>query len=379
MIKGTHYRSGAGISVSFKEPAIAAIRGGGGGDEPTIAPGIVDLQVNGFRGLDFNTLPVADDLPGNVTRELWSEGVTSYYATIITNAPDRIEACVHAIAKACKSDPDAGAGIAGIHLEGPFISPEDGPRGAHDHRHVTAPDWKKFQRWQKAAGGRIKLITMSPEWPRSAAFIKRCVDSGVTVSIGHTGATVDQIRYAVAAGASMSTHLGNGCHLMLPRHPNYVWEQLAQDALAACIIADGFHLPDSVIKAVMRVKGPNAILASDAVYLSGLKPGKYKTHIGGEVILTDDGRLCLAKNPKLLAGSVQMLIRSVEHLIRAGLTDPGEAWEMASTRPALAMKLAAGRGLEAGAPGDIAVFHRELDRITLLETWKSGRKVYERS
>ncbi|MBV8881553.1 MAG: amidohydrolase family protein [Planctomycetaceae bacterium] len=377
MIKGRHYRSGASIAVSVQEPAIAGIRSGRG-DGPTIAPGIVDLQVNGFRGLDFNSLPVADDLPGRVTRELWSEGVTSYYATIITNAPDRVEACVHAIAKACRRDRDADAGIAGIHLEGPFISPEDGPRGAHDRRHVRAPDWKMFRRWQKAAGGRIRLITMSPEWPGSAAFIRRCVDSGVTVSIGHTAATVDQIRYAVAAGASMSTHLGNGCHLMLPRHPNYVWEQLAQDALAACIIADGFHLPDSVIKTVMRVKGPNAILASDAVYLSGLKPGTYTTHIGGKVVLTEDGRLHLAKNPKLLAGSVQMLIRSVEHLIRAGLTDPGEAWEMASTRPALAMKLAAGRGLEVGAPADLAVFDREGDRITLRETWKSGRKVYER-
>jgi len=376
VIKGRHYRTGADITVSLKEPAIAGIRKGGGG--PYLAPGIVDLQVNGFRGLDFNTLPVPEDLPGNVTRELWSEGVTSYYATVITNAPDAIEACVHAIAQACKRDPDAGAGIAGIHLEGPFIAPEDGPRGAHDARHVTAPDWKKFQRWQKTAGGRIKLITLSPEWPRSAAFIKRCVDSGVTVSIGHTAASVEQIRYAVAAGASMSTHLGNGCHLVLPRHPNYIWEQLAQDALAACIIADGFHLPDSVIKAVMRMKGPNAMLASDAVYLSGLKPGKYTTHIGGEVILTDDGRLCLAKNPRLLAGSVQMLIRSVEHLIRAGLTDPGEAWEMASTRPAMAMRLAAGRGLETGAPADLAVYHRELDRITLLETWKGARRVWKR-
>ncbi len=377
MIHGRHYRSGQGISLAFKNSVISSVRKGKG--EAYVGPGLVDLQINGFRGLDFNTLPVADDLGGAVTRELWSEGVTSYYATVITNAPDAIESCVHAIAKACLQDEDAGAGIAGIHLEGPFISPEDGPRGAHDRRYVTAPDWKKFRRWQKAAGGRIRLITMSPEWPGSAAFIRRCADSGVTVSVGHTAASVEQIRYAVAAGASMSTHLGNGCHLTLPRHPNYLWEQLAQDALAACIIADGFHLPDAVIKAIMRVKGPNAMLASDAVYLSGLKPGRYTTHIGGKVVLTDDGRLHLAKNPKLLAGSVQMLIRSVEHLIRAGLTDPGEAWEMASSRPAFVMRLAQGRGLEPNAPGDVCVFDRDGDRITLLETWKSGRKVWERS
>jgi N-acetylglucosamine-6-phosphate deacetylase len=377
VIRGKHYRSGQGISLSFKSSVISSV--GKGKGEFYVGPGLVDLQINGFRGLDFNTLPVPDDLPGRVTRELWSEGVTSYYATVITNAPDAIEACVNAIAKACLKDEDAGAGIAGIHLEGPFISPEDGPRGAHERRYVTAPDWKLFQRWQKAAGGRIRLITMSPEWPRSAAFIRRCADSGVTVSVGHTAATAEQIRYAVAAGASMSTHLGNGCHLTLPRHPNYVWEQLAQDALAACIIADGFHLPDAVIKTIMRVKGPNALLASDAVYLSGLKPGRYTTHIGGKVVLTGDGRLHLAKNPKLLAGSVQMLIRSVEHLIRAGLTDPGEAWEMASSRPAFVMRLAQGRGLEPNAPGDVCVFDRDGDHITLMETWKAGRKVYERS
>lgn len=376
MIRGRHYRSGLGISLGFKNSVISTV--GKGKGPAYIGPGLVDLQINGFRGFDFNTLPVPDDLPGRVTRELWTQGVTSFYATVITNAPDAIEACVHAIARACARDGDAAAGIAGIHLEGPFISPEDGPRGAHEKRHVTAPDWKKFQSWQKAAGGRIRLITMSPEWPSSAAFIRRCADSGVTVSVGHTAASVEQIRYAVAAGASMSTHLGNGCHLMLPRHPNYLWEQLAQDALAACVIADGFHLPDAVIKAIMRVKGPNAMLASDAVYLSGLKPGRYRTHIGGKVVLTDDGRLHLEKNPKLLAGSVQMLIRSVEHLIRSGLTDPGEAWEMASTRPAFAMRLAQGRGLEPNAPADLCMFDREADRITLLETWKSGRKVYQR-
>jgi N-acetylglucosamine-6-phosphate deacetylase len=376
VLSGRHYKTGGGISVSLEGGVISSIKKGGG--EPYIAPGLIDLQINGFRGLDFNTLPVPDDLPGRVTRELWSEGVTSFLATVITNAPDAIEACVRAIDRACEQDGDAAAGIAGIHLEGPFIAGEDGPRGAHDRRHVRPPDWKMFQGWQKAAGGRIRLITLSPEWRGSSAFIRRCIASGVTVSIGHTAATPEQIREAVTAGASMSTHLGNGAHLMLPRHPNYVWEQLAQDALAACVIADGFHLPDSVIKVVMRVKGPNAMLASDAVYLSGLKPGAYRTHIGGKVVLTRDGRLHLASNPKLLAGSVQMIIRSVEHLIRAGLTDPGEAWEMASTRPALAMKLAAGRGLEPNAPADLAVFGRERDKITLLETWKSGRKVFER-
>src|SRR5213079_1891215 len=142
--------SGQGISIALRRDKIASVKGGVG--EAYVAPGLVDLQINGFRGLDFNTLPVAEDLPARVTRELWSEGVTSYLATVITNAPDAIEACVAAIARGCDRDEDAAAGIAGIHLEGPFIAGEDGPRGAHDRRFVTAPDWKKFQKWQKAAG-----------------------------------------------------------------------------------------------------------------------------------------------------------------------------------------------------------------------------------
>ncbi len=377
MIRGIDVRSGEGIRLTLRDGAIESVERGRGG--PFVGPGLVDLQLNGFRGLDFNTLPVPAELAGDVSRELFKEGVTSYLATVVTNSPRAIEAAVRAIAKSCAVDPDAAAAIAGIHLEGPFIAREDGPRGAHERRFVRAPDWGLVRRWQEEAEGRIKLITMSPEWPGSAAFIRACVSGGIAISIGHTAATPEQVREAVRAGASFSTHLGNGAHLMLPRHPNYLWEQLAQDPLRACIIADGFHLPDSVIKVVMRVKGANAMLASDAVYLSGLKPGRYTTHIGGKVVLTREGRLHLASNPKLLAGSVMMLRQGVDHLVKAGLCDLSEAWEMASTRPSAAMGLPTRRGFAPGAPADAVVFERKKERVEILETWKAGVKVYERT
>jgi len=376
VIRGIDVRTGEGIRLSLRDGAIESVERGRGG--PLVGPGLVDLQVNGFRGLDFNTLPVPAELAGDVSRELFKEGVTSYLATVITNSPKAIEEAVRAIAKSCDVDPDAAAAIAGIHLEGPFIAREDGPRGAHERRFVRAPDWELVRRWQEEAEGRIKLITMSPEWPGSSAFIRSCVANGIAVSIGHTAATPEQVREAVRAGASFSTHLGNGAHLMLPRHPNYLWEQLAQDPLRACIIADGFHLPDSVIKVVMRVKGANAMLASDAVYLSGLKPGRYTTHIGGKVVLTREGKLHLASNPKLLAGSVMMLRQGVDHLVKAGLADLSEAWEMASTRPAAAIGLPTRRGLSPGAPADAVLFERKKERVEILETWKAGIKVYER-
>lgn len=376
MIEGRDVRTSAAIRLRLRDGAIGAVERGRGG--PLVGPGLVDLQINGFRGLDFNTLPVPPDLPGDVTRELYKEGVTSYLATVITNSAQAIEEAVRAIARGCVADPDAGAAIAGIHVEGPFIAREDGPRGAHERKFVRAPDWALVRRWQEEAEGRIRMITMSPEWPGSAGFIRSCVANGIAVSIGHTAATPEQIREAVGAGASFSTHLGNGAHLVLPRHPNYLWEQLAQDPLRACIIADGFHLPDSVIKVVMRVKGVDAMLASDAVYLSGLKPGRYTTHIGGKVVLTREGRLHLASNPKILAGSVMMLRQGVDHLVEAGLCGLAEAWEMASTRPAGAIGLAARAGLAPGAPADVVLFDRKAERTVVHETWKGGVKVYER-
>jgi N-acetylglucosamine-6-phosphate deacetylase len=310
---------------------------------------------------------------------LFREGVTSYYPTVITNSVEEITDAVRTIAEACKEDEISDRVIAGIHVEGPFISPEDGARGAHDRQFVQAPDWDIFCQWQEAAGGLIKIITISPEWDSSVSFIKKCVESGVTVSIGHTAATPEQIRAAVEAGATMSTHYGNGAHLMMPRHPNYLWEQLAQDNLWCCLIADGFHLPEQLLKVAMKVKGAKAILVSDAVYLSGLPAGEYSTHVGGKVVLTPEGRLHTAANEKVLAGSAQMLIWGIEHVVRRGLASLSEAWDMSSIRPAELLGLKARSGLAVGAPADLTVFDWDGDRVSLHETYKAGSLVYERN
>ncbi len=376
MLNGRHYRTGKGVALRLKGGRIEKV--GAGRGKPWIAPGLVDVQINGFRGMDFNTLPVPEELPGRVTRELWKEGVTSYLPTVITNAPEAIEEAVRAVARSCERDRDAAAGIAGVHVEGPFISGEDGPRGAHDRRHVRPPDWALVERWQAAADGRIRVLTMSPEYPGSADFVRRCAAAGIAVSIGHTAASPEQIREAVAAGATMSTHLGNGAHLTLARHPNYIWEQLAADELMTCIIPDGFHLPDAVVKVMIRARGERIMLASDAVYLSGLAPGEYATHVGGKVVLTAEGRLHLAENPGILAGSAQMILHGVARLARRGIAELADLWEMASTRPASFLGLAAGKGLRAGAPADLVAFDWKGEGIDIGETWKGGRKVYER-
>jgi len=374
---GKHYRTGLPIEVGIREGRITAVT------ElelsppvdclPWLAPGLVDLQVNGGWGLDLNTAPLCPDTVLQLTRKLQSQGVTSYCPTLITNSSERMTEAASVIAKAVRLNRDAAEGIVGIHLEGPFISPEDGTRGAHPRQHIVPPDWEAFSRWQDAADGLIRIITLSPEWPGSASFIARCCKSGILVSIGHTAATPEQIREAVSAGAVMSTHLGNGAHLMLPRHPNYLWEQLAADELYGCMIADGHHLPLSVLAVILRMKRNRAILVSDAVSLSGMVPGSYHLHIGGDVVLTAEGRLHLAGQPELLAGSAMMLPDQVGYLVEAGLSGLPDAWDCASVHPARLLGLEQAAGLEVGAPADIVSFNMDGGKLSVLQCWKNGR------
>lgn len=215
---------------------------------------------------------------------------------------------------------------------------------------------------------------MSPEWPGAAAFISRCSATGVRVSIGHTAASPEQIREAVAAGAVMSTHLGNGTHLTLPRHPHYLWEQLAADELYGCMIADGCHLPDTLLKVILRVKRNRAILVSDAVSLSGMAPGAYRLHIGGDVVLTPEGRLHLAGHPQLLAGSAMMLADQVAYLARAGLAPLADAIDCASVQPARLLAFPQAAGLTAGAPADLIGFRKGGGGgLEIQAVWKNGR------
>ncbi|SLK11926.1 N-acetylglucosamine-6-phosphate deacetylase [Paenibacillus sp. RU5A] len=374
---GKHYRTGLPIEVGIRDGRITAITELEVSPPvdclPWLAPGLVDLQVNGGWGLDLNTAPLCPDTVVQLTRKLQSQGVTSYCPTLITNSSVRLAEAASVIAKAVRLNPDAAEGIVGIHLEGPFLSPEDGPRGAHPRQHIVPPDWEALTRWQEAAEGLIRIITLSPEWPGAASFIARCCESGILVSIGHTAATSEQIREAVSAGAVMSTHLGNGAHLMLPRHPNYLWEQLAADELYGCMIADGHHLPLSVLAVILRMKRNRAILVSDAVSLSGMPPGSYHLHIGGDVVLTAEGRLHLAGQPELLAGSAMMLPDQVGYLVEAGLCGLPDAWDCASVHPARLLGLEQAVGLEVGAPADIVSFNMEGGKLSVLQCWKNGQ------
>jgi N-acetylglucosamine-6-phosphate deacetylase len=293
----------------------------------------MDIQVNGYGGLDYNALQSDILALGQISRKLLQHGVTSHFPTIITNSPTQISALIKQVIQLRKMDSLANSCITGIHIEGPFISPEDGPRGAHFKQFVQAPDWDMFQRWMTESEGLIRMTTLSPEWEGSIAFIENCVKSGILVSIGHTNATPVQIQEAAKAGARLSTHLGNGMHSLIARHPNYLWSQLAAENLSATIIADGFHLPTEVIQVFKKVKGENLMLVSDSVALAGMPAGDYEAAVGGKVTLTPDGKLHLFDNPKTLAGSAMNLLQGVNFILINQLSDLSEAWQMASIRP----------------------------------------------
>jgi len=378
VVQGRHYYTGVPTSIRIRDGRLVDIQPAKSLSNPVwIGPGLVDLQVNGYGGWDFNAQFLTPEVVCHATRALWTQGVTAYLPTIITTSDVAVEQAVVTIARVVRQSPVIRNTIRGIHLEGPFISPIDGPRGAHERRFVKAPDWELFLKWQKSSDYLIKMITLSPEWEGAPRFIRNCVNSGVKVSIGHTAATSEQISSAVESGASLSTHLGNGAHPVVPRHPNYIWDQLANDNLWASIIADGFHLPDSVIKVILKVKQKHTVLISDAVFLSGMKPGTYKTHIGGDVTLTREGKLQLTEYPELLAGSVQSVTRGIDHLVLRQLCTFGEAWNMASIRPCEYMGFPSAAGFSIGAPADIVVFTRDEERTQILQVYNGGSLVYD--
>ncbi len=378
-IKATHYKTGQPIEVEVDNGIISSVESVPGiapDGLPLIAPGLIDLQVNGYFGIDFNSAALTVDDVVKVTKLLFVQGVTTYYPTIITNSTNHIKRLLSTIASACVKSELVAACIGGIHLEGPFISPLDGPVGAHDKQYVQAPDWDLFLEFYKAAGQRIKIITLSPEWPQSVEFTKRCVAQGIVVSVGHTSATAQQIAAVVEAGATLSTHLGNGTHQILPRHPNYIWDQLADDRLAAGFIGDGFHLPQSVIKVILKVKGSKALLVSDSVSLAGLSSGNYTEPVGGEVVLTDEGKLHLAGKPNTLAGSAQTQLQAIQKLYRQNLCTLPQAWDLASVNPAGFFNKSAQPGLQAGAKADFVLVYNDHISLTVAATYKNGVQVF---
>lgn len=357
-IGGRDPATGGELAVEIEGGLIVAVRRAPDREPasgtPYLSAGLVDLQVNGFGGIDLNDRGLTAARVGALARQLARRGVTTFLPTLITAAEADLVAGLRAIAAARREDALVGRMVPFVHVEGPFIDPGDGPRGAHPRQHVRAPDLAEFDRWQRSGAGLVGMLTLSPHWPGAPAFIAAVAARGVAVSLGHTGASADEVRAAVAAGARLSTHLGNGAAAMLPRHPNFIWAQLADDRLTATFIADGHHLPADTLQAMLRAKGlERAVLVSDAAALAGLPPGRYEQPIGGVVEVTADGRLGVAGTP-YLAGAARSLAEDVALAVDLGGLSLAEALRLATVNPG---RFAGGRGrLEPGAPADLVRF-----------------------
>ncbi len=290
-------------------------------------PGFFDLQVNGFAGVDFNSPDITPDQLHQATGRMRATGVTRYLPTLITSSLERFSRCAQALLKS----PDPV--IAGIHMEGPYISPHEGARGAHPRDHIIEPSVGDFQRRQESAAGRIVLVTLAPEIPGALELIEYLVEANIRVAIGHTDASPEKICDAIRAGATLSTHLGNGCAPVLPRHPNLIWEQIASDELFASIIADGHHLPAATVKSIVRAKSPSrTMLVTDAVAAAGCEPGSY-TLGDARVVLSVNGRISAPGSPHL-AGSALAMPVAVANTVRFTGLPVVEVLPMASTLPA---------------------------------------------
>jgi N-acetylglucosamine-6-phosphate deacetylase len=336
----------------------------------------VDIQVNGFAGVDYNLPGAPHEEIARSIHVLFSAGVGRFYPTVITGGPDDIVGALRNLSRA-KDALSEGSAMDGFHVEGPHISPEDGPRGAHPRRWVRPPDVNEYRRWQEATDGRIRIVTLAPEWPGATEYIETIVKDGVVAAIGHTDASREQIQDAVSAGATLSTHLGNGAHAVMRRHPNYIWEQLAEDRLMADFIVDGIHLPECYLRVALRAKGiERSVLVTDAAAPAGCAPGRY--FLGEQAVdLTADNRVMLAGQERL-AGSALRMDRGVENLMRLAGLSLADAVRMATTNAAKAGKVPGRlRGLAAGDRADLVLFRVDGEgTLRIEETWVDGKRVY---
>lgn len=368
---GIDIATGEFIAIEFDE-RIHEIRPvyNASGAELWLAPGFVDIQVNGFGGVDFNDPHASGDDIARALGVIEATGVTRCLPTVITASPEDMLACLRNLHSARQKL----RGIAGFHVEGPHIGPEDGPRGAHPARWVRPPAIAEFRRWQEATDGGIRLVTISPHWPEAPAYIRAAVQSGCAVSIGHTDATAEQIDAAVDAGATLSTHIGNGAHSVMRKHPNYIWDQLAEDRLSASFIADGIHIGRSFMRTALRAKTVSrTVLVTDASSPAGAPPGRYR--LGDQdVDLTAGDRVVLAGTDKL-AGSALLMHRGIQKLVELGGLTLRDAVQTATVNPARIIHLEGRmKGLEPGELADIVAFRMD-GAMEISAVYAGGRKL----
>ncbi len=374
-IEGIHYANGRKISVEVSDGVIQKIEEKDHLEKepyPThfIAPAFFDNQINGYIGIEFSKQDLSvEDMVG-VVRALQKKGVVTFLPTVITASQESLIRSFRNLTKSLENEEVAYA-IPGFHLEGPYISPVEGYRGAHSQQYVRKPDWDEFQRLNNAAGGKILQVTLAPEVEGAVAFIKMCVRNNIVVSLGHHNGSAEDIERAVDAGARTVTHLGNGMANHIHRFNNPLWMQLADDRLMGSFILDGFHLRPEMAKVFYRAKGAERfILTSDMTMLAGLPPGDYVWD-GKNVVLTKEGIIMLPKE-NCFAGASLPIHVGVGNMIKFTGCSLEEAINMSTMNPARLYGFHDRGILAEGKRADLIVFNVTNDKLDILETVVAG-------
>jgi len=380
VISGIHYTTGKPVDLQIKDGLIVNITESDRMEQEEsylfVAPGLIDNQINGFANVDFSGNSLTVSGIADAAKAIWKEGVTTFLPTLITGSHQTLTKNFSVFNEALKNDAMLAGSLPGFHLEGPYISPDEGYRGCHPLHHIRKPSWHEFTQYQKAAGGKIIQVTLAPEIDGALEFISLCRSNGIVTAMGHTNSTADEISNAVKAGVSLSTHLGNGCANFIHRHNNPIWPQLANEQLTATIIADGFHLLPEELKVFFKVKGPDKlILTSDVIYLAGMAPGKY-IFLESEVELTEQGML---QNTKLncLAGASFPLKTGVANMMKFTGCPLDVAINMASSNVAAIYGLKDRGSISIGKRADLILFEKDDYQLKIRKTYINGELIFQ--
>jgi N-acetylglucosamine-6-phosphate deacetylase len=360
-IQARHYRTGRHCEIIWDDGIIQSVADPGQATPDIragwVSPALFDLQINGGGGVNFSATALTVEDVSRVVTLCRAHGVGGFCPTLITQSEQALTHGFRTICQARREAQPVARAIPVFHLEGPFISREDGPRGAHPLAYVRPPSWEEFRRLQEAAEGLIRLVTLAPELPGALPFIEKLVHSGCVAAIGHTAATPSIIRDAVSAGARLSTHLGNGSHALLPRHENYLWEQLDQDDLWASIISDGSHLPASLVRTFFRVKtASRLVITCDASSLAGLPPGDY-CEWEQDLRIFGKGKI-IVRQSGFLAGSWHFTDACVSRFLQMTGADLATGIDLATRQPRELLGLPNAE-LQAGSRTDLMLFDWE--------------------
>lgn len=379
-VEGLFYLDRAPIAIEIAEGRIQRIVRKERLSDPSlattfIAPGLIDHQVNGYLSHSFSEKGLTKEQVIKITKAFWAQGITTYLPTITTQESELIRQNF-GILKTAADDPATKGSIPGFHLEGPYISPLDGFRGVHPKEWIRPPDVAEFSRWYEASGKKILEITVAPELDQALPFIEFCRTLGIVVALGHHNGSASLVKRAADAGASVSTHLGNGCANMIHRHDNPIWPQLADDRIAASIIVDGFHLRPEEVQSFYKVKGPDhTILVSDLSPLAGMPPGIYES-FGTQVEMTPDGKITMPSQDVLAAASF-LITKGIENVISYTHCSLAEAVHMASRNPAKLLGLTDRGLIEPGKRADLFLFTIQDGKLTVQKTLVKGELVYD--